>query len=322
MVSSAKAIVCIVTPGTRGANNGNWRTAARWAELLRDRFRIILQAEYDGTRCDAMIALHARRSAASIARFHGLYGAKRLGLVLTGTDLYEDLPAGDLDARRSIRLAGAIVVLQEEALRALDPQWRRKARVIFQSAVPLPAKRKATSRLGCVAVGHLREEKDPRTLFAAMRLLPPELPITLRHIGAPLDPRLAREARELAQQDSRYRYSGALSHGLARAAIQSAHLLVHPSVVEGGANVISEAIMSGTAVVASRIPGNAGILGRRYPGFFEAGDASGLAACLVHAWEDANFRKRLQKACAARRRDISPAAEKRSLRNLVGGLLS
>ena len=290
--------------------------------MLRDRFRVILQSEWDGGRCDAMIALHARRSAASVARYHGERGPKGLAVALSGTDLYKDIPDGSREARHSLDCAGHLVVLQEEAMRALEANWRRKARVIFQSANLLRARHKPDDALHCVTVGHLREVKDPRTLFAAMRRLPAGLPITLRHIGAPLDAALAREARKLAQQDSRYRYSGALPHGLARAAIQSAHLLVHPSRVEGGANVISEAIASGTAIVASRIAGNVGLLGRSYPGFFEAGDASGLAACLVQAWDDANFLKRLQKACSGRRPLLSPAAEQRALRNLVADLLS
>jgi len=278
--------------------------------------------EWRGERCDAMIALHARRSAASIARYHEEHGPQGLAVTLTGTDLYEDLAAGSLEVRHSLDCASHLVVLQQEALDSLATKWRRKARVIFQSAKLLPARRKSRDALHCVAVGHLREEKDPRTLFAAMRLVPAELPITLRHIGAPLDAGLAREARALAQQDSRYRYSGALPHGLARAAIRSAHLLVHPSIVEGGANVISEAITSGTSVIASRIAGNVGLLGRQYPGYFDAGDESGLAGCLVLAWEDANYSKRLQKACAAVRPSLAPAAEQRALRNLVAGLLS
>jgi putative glycosyltransferase (TIGR04348 family) len=322
MVSAAKAVVFIVTPGTRSANNGNWRTAARWASMLRDRYRIIVQSEWVGERCDAMVALHAKRSADSIARYHAANGSRGLAVVLTGTDLYEDIPAGNADSRRSLDLAGELVVLQDEALRALEARWRRKARVVFQSATLLRAKRKPSDALHCVSVGHLRAEKDPRTLYAAMRLLPRELPITLRHIGAPLDAALAREAGALAKQDPRYRYSGALAHGLVRAAIQSAHLLVHPSVVEGGANVISEAIASGTAIVASRIAGNVGLLGRGYPGYFEPGDASGLAGRLVQAWEDANYRKRLEKACAGRRPALSPPAERRALRNLVADLLS
>src|SRR6185436_844258 len=53
----AKPVVCIVTPGSKEANNGNWRTAARWAGMLRNRYRIILQSEWDGNAADALIAL-------------------------------------------------------------------------------------------------------------------------------------------------------------------------------------------------------------------------------------------------------------------------
>jgi putative glycosyltransferase (TIGR04348 family) len=268
-----------------------------------------------------MIALHARRSATSIARFAAAGHPHRLAVVLTGTDLYEDLPSS-AEVSRSLDAAHRIVVLQEETLRRLQGRWRRKARVVLQSATLLRAPRKTRSALNCVAVGHLRHEKDPLTLFAAVRLLPRELPITVRHIGAPLDAALARNAHALERDDPRYRYSGPLSHGLTRRAIASAHILVHPSVVEGGANVISEAIMSGTAIVASRIEGNVGLLGRRYPGYFEAGDASGLAARLVQAWEDANFRERLQTACAARKPAFAPAAEAGALRNLLADLRS
>ena len=289
--------------------------------MLRDRFKVIVQTEWDGAACDAMIAMHARRSAASISRFAADGRSRHLAVVLTGTDLYEDLHRS-AEVPRSLDAAHRIVILQEEALRSLQARWRRKARVVLQSALPLRARRKTEKALHCVAVGHLRQEKDPRTLFAGLRLVPRALPITLRHIGAPLDPELADEARALAGEDPRYRYSGSLSHGLTRAAIQSAHLLVHPSLVEGGANVISEALTSGTAVLASRIDGNVGLLGRRYPGYFEAQNASGLAACLVQAWEDANFRKRLQTACAARKSAFTPANEHRALRNLLADLLS
>jgi len=69
MGSAAKPVVCIVTPGTRNANNGNWRTAVRWAQMLRDRYKVILQTEWHGEPAAAMVALHARRSASSIEAF-------------------------------------------------------------------------------------------------------------------------------------------------------------------------------------------------------------------------------------------------------------
>jgi len=289
--------------------------------MLGDRFRIIVQTQWDGAAADAMIALHARRSAASVERFHQRAGANRLAVVLTGTDLYKDLP-GSAEAARSLDLAGRIVVLQEDAPRLLRPEWRAKTEVIFQSAVRLAAKRKPGDRLDCIMVGHLRDEKDPLTLFEALAEIPPEAPLRVRHIGAPLDPKLGQAARALARHDPRYRYSGALARGLTRAAIARAHCLIHPSIVEGGANVIVEAITSGTWVIASRISGNVGMLGADYPGYFEPRDASGLARCLVQALEGPHYRRELAAASNKRRPLFIPGREARAVRNLVQALLA
>jgi putative glycosyltransferase (TIGR04348 family) len=289
--------------------------------MLRDQCRVIVQTEWDGSPAAALIALHARRSAASIASFHEMRSGHPIAVVLTGTDLYKDLPRST-EAAASLDIADRIVVLQEDAPDLLEPRWRRKTEVIYQSARTLAPRRKAKGRLDCVAVGHLRQEKDPRTLFAALARIPGDLPIHVRHIGAPLDPALGKEARDLQRMDPRYRYSGALSHGLARAAMKSAHLLIHPSVVEGGANVIVEAVTAGTAVVASRISGNIGMLGQGYPGYFEPGDASGLASRLVEALRDPRYLGRLARECNSRRKLFSPEAETRAVRKLVARLLA
>jgi putative glycosyltransferase (TIGR04348 family) len=320
-MGSAKPVVCIVTPGTRDANNGNWRTASRWAQMLGDRYRVIVQTAWDGKSADAMIALHARRSAPSIQAFRERVSDRGIAVVLTGTDLYQDLP-GSAEAAGSLDLADRIVVLQEDALAVLAAKWRGKSEVIFQSASSLPRRHKASGRLNCVVVGHLRAEKDPLTLFRAVRELPAALPIHIRHIGAPLDPALGKAAQALERSDPRYRYVGALPRGLTRAAIGAAHLLVHPSVVEGGANVIVEAVTGGTAVIASRISGNVGMLGAGYPGYFEAGDESGLAGRLVQAVEDAGYRRALASAAAARKPLFAPRLEARAVRRLAEFLLA
>ena len=63
--------------------------------------------------------------------------------------------------------------------------------------------------------------------------------------------------------------------------LAGAHLLVMPSLVEGGANVIGEAIVHGVPPLASRIDGNVGLLGADWPGLYPAGDRSALAALLA-----------------------------------------
>ena len=126
-------------------------------------------------------------------------------------------------------------------------------------------------------VGHLRDEKAPGTYFKAARLLSHRSDIRFDHVGAALDPALGAEARELQQACPGYRWLGALPHASTRARIQRAHVLVHPSRLEGGAHVIMEAIRSGTPVLATRI---AGMLRPAHAGYFEPGDASSLAALL------------------------------------------
>ena len=62
--------------------------------------------------------------------------------------------------------------------------------------------------------------------------------------------------------------------------IARAHALVHMSRMEGGANVVIEAVRSQVPVLASRIDGNVGLLGRDYDGYFPLGDAAALAALM------------------------------------------
>ena len=311
----------IVTPGTREANNGNWRTAVRWAAMLRGTCRTILQTTWDGEAADALVALHAQRSAPSLRAFHERSPGRSIGLVLTGTDLYRDL-ALHREAGESLEIADHLVVLQEDALAQLPAACRRKARVIFQSARALRPAARSSDRFTAVAVGHLREEKDPQTLFRAIALLPRELPVRFLHVGAPLDEGLARLATQLAKSDPRYHWAGSLPHGLTRSAIKRAHVLVHPSRMEGGANVIVEAIMSGTPVIASRISGNVGMLGKDYPGLFPLEDAPALATMLARAATERAFLERLRRACRERRPLFLPAREAAAVRGFVRQLLA
>ena len=78
-----KPAVVIVTPALRAANNGNWQTAQRWARMLRDDYRVRIADAWSGGDEALMFALHARRSAASMAVWRALHGARPLALVLT-----------------------------------------------------------------------------------------------------------------------------------------------------------------------------------------------------------------------------------------------
>ena len=320
--------VRIVSPALAAANNGNWHTAARWQRFLAPVARVDVVGidcnaaeDADGERIDVLIALHARRSAAAIARWRERRPEASLVVVLTGTDLYRDLDV-DWGARHSLECASRIVVLQEAGLARLDAASLAKAVVIVQSAPALRVAR-AAGDADLVAVGHLRDEKDPATLYNAARLLATDgAAPTIAHVGAALDPQLGEAARATMAACPSYRWLGALSHAAARRTIAQAQALVHPSRIEGGANVVIEAVRSGVPVLASRIDGNVGLLGAAYDGYFPVGDAGALAALIRRFRSDAAFAGRLRLQCAAREPLFRPAAERRAVRSLVLDLLA
>jgi len=318
------AHVVIVSPTLAEANNGNWQTARRWQRLLSPhRVRIVQQwpdALADGD--EVMLALHARRSADSVQAWHNRHGQRGLGVVLTGTDLYRDI-AQDAQAQRSLALAHSLVVLQGLGVQSLPSEHHAKARVIFQSTGTRQTLPKTSRHLRVVMVGHLREEKDPLTLMAAARLLPPDAGVFIDHIGAAFEPALGRAAQTTQVECPHYRWLGALSHAQTLRRIQHAHLMVHCSRMEGGAHVVMEAICSGTPVLASRIDGNVGLLGKDYAGYFKPGDAQGLAEQLL-ACRDATggpaLMAQLERQCALRAPLFDPQAERAALQRWVKAL--
>lgn len=318
-----RADLLIVTPALRDANNGNWQTAQRWARLLAADYRVHLLREWrgpeDGTG-DALIALHARRSAASLAAWAAQRPVAPRVLALTGTDLYRDI-ATDAAAQRSLALADRLLVLQEQAPRNVPAEHRAKCVVCFQSCSPRQPLPKTAQHLRALMVGHLRDEKWPQTFWAAAALLDRRPDIRLDHAGAALDPALGDAARACAHAHPAYRWLGPLDHGAARARIQRAHVLVHPSRMEGGAHVVMEAITSGTPVLASRIPGNVGLLGEGYDGYFEPGDAAGLAALLARCRDDPAILPNLTAQCDRRAPLFSPEREAATLRTMLADLL-
>ncbi|MFO1263551.1 MAG: selenoneine biosynthesis selenosugar synthase SenB [Rhodoferax sp.] len=319
--------VCIISPATAAANNGNWHTAARWAQMLQDDYAVRIAQDWDGTPAHALLALHARRSAPAIARWAQAHGATHdapgLAVVLTGTDLYRDIQT-DAHAQASLRLARALVVLQECGPEALPHSMRSKARVIFQSSTshaPLP---KPPSPLRVVMVGHLREEKAPQTLWQAARLLRGHEGIRIEHIGDALDPALAEQAHACMAQCAHYHWRGGQPHEATLGAIAQAHVLVHTSRMEGGAHAILEAVCSGTPVLASRIPGNVGMLGQDYDGYFALGDAAGLAQLLLRCRDGCaqhqGLYAQIQRQCVQRAPLFAPATEAAAVLALVRSL--
>jgi putative glycosyltransferase (TIGR04348 family) len=278
---------------------------------------------WDGAHCDLLVALHARRSHDSIHRFARRHPDRPCVVALTGTDVYFDLGRSPR-ARRSLRLATRIVVLQPLALRRLPAATRRRARVIFQSvARPPGASAEGNSRRPSVraapggagafdacVLAHLRPVKDPLRAARAARLLPAASRLRVVHAGRAHTRAMEERARAEVHRNPRYRWLGDLPRRRALALLSRCRLLVVSSRMEGGANVVSEAIAAGVPILASRIPGNVGLLGRRYPGYFRAGDTRALARILRRAEQEPRFLKRLGRAARRLARLVQPGRER------------
>jgi putative glycosyltransferase (TIGR04348 family) len=313
--------IVIITPALADANNGNWHTARRWAQALHGRFEVVLEKHWSGASADAMIALHARRSASSIAAFAGT--GRPCALVLTGTDLYRDIQ-DNAEAQASLNTARHLVVLQDEGLTTLPKSVQHKTRVIYQSAPlknPLPYRKKT---FDWIMVGHIRAEKDPLTAlnaFEMVRNLPHGLTHRLMVIGKVTEDPLGEAVRRHAAHDRRIHLLGMLGQTETRAHIARSRALLLPSLMEGGANVLIEAVRSEVPVLASRISGSLGMLGADYRGYFEVGNCSALAGLMMQFSENPDFAGLLREQCAARSLRFDPQIEAAQVRRLAQDLV-
>ncbi|MES2898801.1 MAG: selenoneine biosynthesis selenosugar synthase SenB [Pseudomonadota bacterium] len=314
--------VLIVSPATARENNGNWQTASRWCHFLRQRYLVSIVSGWDGQHNapDLMIALHARRSAAALAAFARLCPERPSALVLTGTDLYRDIDVAP-EAKASLLHARRLVLLQNAGLELLAPELRAKARVIYQSAHTVhPPPRASTRRhFDVCMIGHLRAEKDPYTFMRASSLVSAPR-VRLLHIGGALESALGQAASATQAVNTNYLWLGNLPHHQARQRLSRSDLMVITSLMEGGANVIIEAVTSGVPVLASDINGNRGMLGHDYAGYFEPGNAAQLAALIERCASDKSFYAELCLQCKARAPLFAPETERAAVLDLVDNL--
>lgn len=309
--------IALITPYGAESQNGNWHTAARWAGFLRDAGHLVeIATHWNGEPADMMIALHARRSALSIHAFAAWQPDSPLVVVLTGTDLYRDIRT-DEDAKASLRLATRLVVLQEKGLDELALALHPKTRVIYQSAPDITRQPPTPSVFKVLVIAHLREEKDPFRAALASACLPEHSNIRITHLGRALSPEMEDTARTMQAQNPHWQWLGGVSHDEAIAHLSRANLLVVSSLMEGGANVICEALAADVPVIASDIPGNIGMLGQDYPGYYPVRDAQSLAQALSRAENDPGFYADLRAHCRGRRLRMTPELEALEVRQLV-----
>ena len=322
----------IVTPAPPRSHYGNRVTAQRWARLLR-RFghRVAIFQQYEGGPLDLLIAIHAKRSYPAIRWFRRAHPGKPLIVVLAGTDLYRDFPHSRR-ARESLELANRIVVLQPRALDELPPHLRRKARVIYQSSARVRAN--SAAGMACAnwvsskqndaerpfpvcVVGHLRAVKDPFRAAMAARLLPASSRIRILQVGGAMTPAMAARARAEMKRNRRYRWVGEQAPGRVLRILAQSCACVLSSRMEGGANAISEALRAGVPVLASRVPGNVGMLGKPYAGYFSFGNTGQLARLLNRLERDGYYWRKLKRCCERLEPRFAPKRERAAWKALL-----
>lgn len=277
-----------------------------------------ISPDYDGQPADAMVAVHAWRSADAIARFKSKYPARPVVLQLSGTDIYHYIDADPVPTLRSMELADHLVALNDLAWRVVPERPRPRLRVIHQSAEPLPYPRRPSRSAVVVSViGHLRDVKDPLRAAEAARLLSMESRVHIEQVGRAYTPEWAARARAEMSTNPHYTWRDDVPAAGVRRLLARSHAMVISSFSEGGANVISEAAVAGVPILASQMDGNVGLLGADYPGYFPVGDTAALARLLQRLERDPRFVVRLSKAVTRRASLFRPAREIAAWRRLL-----
>jgi putative glycosyltransferase (TIGR04348 family) len=311
--------IVLITPAGPTARTGNRVAASRWADILRQLgHRVRIAADYDGAPADLMVAVHAWRSAAAIARFKQAYPDRPMVLQLSGTDIYHYITADPAPTLRSMELADRLVALNDLAWRVVPKRLRSRLQVIHQSADP-PSRPWHPSTRGVVmsVIGHLRDVKDPLRAAEAARLLPAASRVRIEQVGGAYTAQWAERAEAEMKANARYRWRGDVPRAEVRRLLTRSHAMVISSLSEGGANVISEAAVAGVPILASRMDGNVGLLGSDYAGYFPVGDTRSLATLMQRIECDRRFARGLARAGRARAPLLAPRREIAAWRRVV-----
>jgi glycosyltransferase involved in cell wall biosynthesis len=298
--------VLIIYPEKADVVTGNSCSAEQWREvLLALGHDVVIDGSCKHHQADLLIALNAEKMRSEIAAFSRSNPGSKIVVILTGTDIYPALSGLSLE---SIRMADRLVALQGKAIRQVPEKFHDKVRIIVQGATSSGSGAKGESKgnaFTVAVVANLREVKDPFRAAAAVKLMPLDSRILIRHAGFPLDTGAEEHARRESSENPRYKWIGGLSPAEARKLISESDILLVTSLNEGAGRVVGEAITDDTPVIATRVEGITGLVGDNYGGLFPAGDTAALAALLSRAESEQGFLEELSRSC----REIAPVFE-------------
>lgn len=315
--------IIMITPAGPGSKAGNRATAERWQTLLEKAGHTVsVVTAYNGEPCDLFLALHAWRSHGAISLLKSSWPNTPLVVALTGTDIYlhqHDYPEQTL---YSMQAADVLIGLHEQVGEDIPERFRDKLITLFQSADQPVSEPQRTASIApgspsdsfdvCV-IGHLRQEKDSLRAARAARLLPSESRIRVSCAGKAYDAHWEQLAKQEMLGNSRFQWLDELEKSDITKLMMTSQLLVMSSVMEGGANVVSEACRAGLPIIASDISGNAGLLGADYAGYYPVGDTQALVDQLMRAESDPEFLEQLRKQVGQLASRFTPEKERESL---------
>lgn len=314
MIPSLESLeVAVSSPFALDSPQGNVVSAHRIARHLGAR---VVHGVPEGA-VDVLIVLHARRSAATIRAARATSPEVKVVVVLTGTDLHRDVPAGDADALWSLETADRLATYHEAAVHDVPEPFRQKVVCGYKSIdIALPKTRPDREKGLLTVVQHLREVKAPfLTAHAAVGT-----GCEVVNIGRALQESEADEARWLMRKYPHFRWLGELPRAEVLGWQLRAMATVNSAAMEGGANAVLEAMVCATPVLASQITGNVGLLGADYPAYFDFDDREGLRRLICRVRESCDLRTELAERVMQRARLFTPERERDAWREIVGGL--
>lgn len=304
----------ILTPAPPGSRAGNRATAERWSRLLQSAgHRVSVVTDLSREPCDLFIALHAWRSHQAIREFRRDHPGIPVITVLTGTDIYHHQHEFPQDTRQSMALADVLIGLHHQVAEDIPEAFRSKLVTVLQSAGMISPAEPDERYFDICVVGHLRDEKDSLRAALACHDLPANSRIRVFNAGKPHTDGWQRMAEAEQAGNPRFQWLGELDKPATDALMARSRLMVISSVMEGGANVVSEACRAGLPILASDIPGNRGLLGSDYAGYFRVKDQQHLAELMSRAETSPDYLSQLRQHVEALAGCFVPEAEQASL---------
>lgn len=307
--------IVLITPAPAGSRAGNRATAERWGKLLeREGHHVSITTDFQDEVCDLVIALHAWRSHKAVRRVRGLFPEIPLIVALTGTDIYDHQHRFPEQTLYSMEQADCLIGLHHRVAHDIPERFGQKLVTVLQSAEsPERSIGKKHAGFQVCVIGHLRDEKDSLRAAAAARLVPADSKLKVINAGKPHSREWESRAQEEQGANSRFDWIGEVPKPEVQALMQSSDAMVISSVMEGGANVVSEACRIGLPVIASDISGNLGLLGEDYPGYFQTGSEEDLARLLWRAETSPGFLAELATRVGELAVNFTPEKEQASL---------